>query len=55
MHMDFIDKKKYMWNSLSLSFIMIRGRPIIGLADELIKSRSVHLNRLALWTSIYKY
>ncbi len=23
--------------------------------DELIKSRSVHLNRLALWTSIYKY
>ncbi len=21
--------------------------------DELIKSRSVHLNRLALWTSIY--
>ncbi len=22
---------------------------------ELIKSRSVHLNRLALWTSIYKY
>ncbi len=23
--------------------------------DELIKSRSVHLNRLALWTSIYQY
>ncbi len=23
--------------------------------DELIKSRSVNLNRLALWTSIYKY
>ncbi len=23
--------------------------------DELIKSRSVHLNRLALWTSICKY
>ncbi len=23
--------------------------------DELIKSRSVHLNRLALWTSIYKF
>ncbi len=23
--------------------------------DQLIKSRSVHLNRLALWTSIYKY
>ncbi len=23
--------------------------------DELIKSRSVHLNRLALWISIYKY
>ncbi len=23
--------------------------------NELIKSRSVHLNRLALWTSIYKY